>query len=123
AVVDGAPAEGRFRKSAVPAIVGDFLQQVLRVHGLYASRFAPTCACRAWGRLGGGTGTGPQRTKRADVRQPQQVPLHRWEAKWDISQRQKGPILSTCGRGWRATSPKICGIVGNIPQEGGRNPA
>src|SRR5262249_18201010 len=39
AVVDGAPAEGRFRKSAVPAIVGDFLQQVLRVHGLYASTF------------------------------------------------------------------------------------
>src|SRR5262249_54367067 len=38
-VVDGAPAEGRFRKSAVPAIVGDLLQQVLRVHGLYASTF------------------------------------------------------------------------------------
>src|SRR5215472_6482348 len=39
AVVDGAPAERRFRKSAVPAIVGDFLQQVLRLHGLYASTF------------------------------------------------------------------------------------
>src|SRR5262249_1687308 len=38
-VVDSAPAEGRFRKSAVPAIVGDLLQQVLRVHGLYASTF------------------------------------------------------------------------------------
>src|SRR5262249_27939715 len=39
AVVDRAQAEGRFRKSAVPAIVGDFLQQVLRVHGLDASTF------------------------------------------------------------------------------------
>src|SRR5262249_56252737 len=39
AVVDGAPAEGRFRQSAVPAIVGDFLQQVLRVHGPNASTF------------------------------------------------------------------------------------
>src|SRR5262249_60566913 len=39
AVVDGALAEGRFRQAAVPAIVGDFLQQVLRVHGPNASTF------------------------------------------------------------------------------------
>ena len=32
AVVDGAAAEGRFRKAGVAAIVGDFLQQFLRVH-------------------------------------------------------------------------------------------
>ncbi len=37
AVVDGAPAEGRFGKPGVPAIVGDFLQQFLRVHGPNAS--------------------------------------------------------------------------------------
>src|SRR5262245_3085349 len=122
AVIDGTPAEGRFRKSAVPAIVGDFLQQVLRVHGLYASTFRSDLRVPRLGTAWRGTGTGPQRTKRADVRQPQKVPLHRWEAKWDISQLQKGPILSTRGRGWWATSPGICGIVGSIPQEGGRNP-
>src|SRR5215475_2806853 len=123
AVVDGAPAEGRFRKSAVPAIVGDFLQQVLRVHGLYASTFRSDLRVPRLGTAWEGRRNRPQRTKRADVSQPQKVPLHRWEAKWDVSQRQKGPILSTRGRGWWATSPGICGIVGSIPQEGGRNPA
>src|SRR6516164_10431582 len=54
-----------------------------------ARRFAPTCARRAWGRLVGCAGTGPQRTKRAGTRQPQNVPLHRWEGKWDLSQRSK----------------------------------
>src|SRR5262249_3499790 len=39
AVVDGAAAEGRFRKAAMPAVVGDLLQQFLRVHGLEALRF------------------------------------------------------------------------------------
>src|SRR5262245_36579561 len=119
AVVDGAPAEGRFRKSAVPAIVGDLLQQVLRVHGLYASTFRSDLRVPR----GRGAGTGPQRTKRADVRQPQKVPLPRWEAKWDIPQRQKGPVLSTRRHGWRAASPEICGAVGSIPQDRGRNPA
>jgi hypothetical protein len=33
AVVDGAAAEGGFGKSGVPAVVGDFLQQLLRIHG------------------------------------------------------------------------------------------
>src|SRR5262245_43379944 len=33
AVVDGAPSESRLGKSAVPAIVGDLLQQFLGVHG------------------------------------------------------------------------------------------
>src|SRR3979409_1506503 len=32
AVIDGTPAEGRFREPAVPTIVGDFLQQFLGVH-------------------------------------------------------------------------------------------
>src|SRR5262245_41512046 len=124
AVIDGAPAEGRFRKSAVPAIVGDFLQQVLRVHGLYASTFRSDLrAPRLGDGLGGGAGTGPQRTKRADVRQPQKVPPRRWEGKWDISQRQKRLILSRNRRGWWAASPEICGVVGNIPQDRGRNPA
>ena len=41
AVVDGAAAEGGFRKSAVPAIVGDFLQQFLRVHGAKPRPFPP----------------------------------------------------------------------------------
>ena len=31
AVIDGAAAEGGFRKPAVPTIVGDLLQQLLRV--------------------------------------------------------------------------------------------
>src|SRR5262249_23518073 len=89
AVVDRAAAEGRFRKSAVPAVVGDFLQQVLRVHGLDASTFRSDLRAALGGRLGKGAGTVPQRTKRADVRQPQNVPLHRWDDKWDNSQWPK----------------------------------
>src|SRR5262249_39140239 len=52
AVIDGAPAEGRFRKAAVATIVGDFLQQVLRVHGptfrsnLRAPRLGTACGVR-----------------------------------------------------------------------------
>src|SRR5262249_26525217 len=92
AVVCGGARAGGLRKSAVPAIVGDFLQQVLRVHGPNAS----TSDLRA-PRLGTaceGAGTVPQRTKRADVRQPQNVPLHRWEGLWERSQRQeKADIL------------------------------
>ena len=34
AVVDGAPAEGGFGQAGLPAIVGDFLQQFLRVHAV-----------------------------------------------------------------------------------------
>src|SRR5262249_29522687 len=71
--------------------VGDFLQQVLRVHGLYASTFRSDLRAPRLGRLGRGAGAGPQRTKRAGVRQPQNVPLHGWEAKWEISQLQKTP--------------------------------
>src|SRR4029450_10667533 len=33
AVIDRAPAEGRLGEAGVPAIVGNFLQQVLSVHG------------------------------------------------------------------------------------------
>src|SRR5262249_17903250 len=33
AVVDSTAAEGRFRQSAVPTVIGDLLQQFLRVHG------------------------------------------------------------------------------------------
>src|SRR5215203_1045802 len=33
AVVDRAPAEGGFSQTSLPAIIGNFLQQLLRVHG------------------------------------------------------------------------------------------
>ena len=33
AVVDGAPAEGRFRQAGLAAIVGDFRKELLRIHG------------------------------------------------------------------------------------------
>src|SRR5262249_14514767 len=123
AVVDGAPAEGRFRKPAVPAIVGDLLQQVLRVHGLYASTFRSDLRVPRLGTAWEGRRNRPQRTKRADFRQPQKVPLRRWEGKWDMSQRGKRPIFSMRCRGWWAAPDEICGAAGNIPQEGGRNPA
>src|SRR5437870_3489826 len=32
AVIDRAPAEGRLRESGMPAVVGNFLQQILSVH-------------------------------------------------------------------------------------------
>src|SRR5262249_15551072 len=51
-----------------------------------------------------GAGTGPQRTKRADARQPQKVPLHRWASKWDISQSKKTPY-----------SPRVV-VVGGLRQ-------
>src|SRR5262245_56161169 len=104
AVVDGAPAEGRFRKSAVPAIVGDFLQQVLRVHGPNASAFRSDLRAPRLGTACEGAGTVPQRTKRADVRQPQNVPLHRWEGLWETSQREeKADILYA--------SPRLVGRI------------
>src|SRR5262249_9206881 len=40
AVIDGEAAEGRFRKAGLATIVGDFLQQILGVHG--------GCAGRSW---------------------------------------------------------------------------
>ena len=39
AVVDRAPAEGGFGKAGLAAIVGDFLQQFLRVHGALSLGF------------------------------------------------------------------------------------
>ncbi len=43
AVVDGAAAEGRFGKPGLAAIVGDFVKQLLRVHGKRGGHAAPCC--------------------------------------------------------------------------------
>ena len=80
AVVDGAAAEGRFRKPALAAIVGDFLQQFLRVHGAmprlgFAPRLrVPHFRADVFSRAG----TAAQRTKGRVPRQPQNVPSLEW---------------------------------------------
>ena len=45
AVIDGPASEGRFGKSGLPTIVGDFLEQLLGVHGTPRPEVSSTRAC------------------------------------------------------------------------------
>src|SRR6266702_3398239 len=123
AVVDGAPAEGRLRKSAVPAIVGDFLQQVLRVHGLNASTFRSDLRVP---RLGGGLGWA-QEPAHSEPSAPRSVNHKRshftgGKANGKYPNDRIGRY-SLCGAAVCGPhQTEICRIVGSIPQDGGRNP-
>src|SRR5262245_1069520 len=79
AVIDGAAPEGRFRKSGLAAVVGNFLQQLLGVHGVLPP--APRS------RFGGGRRERRmlKRTNRGQQGQPQLVPRCEWDNMWAIA--------------------------------------
>ena len=92
AVVDRAAAEGRFGQAGLPAIVGDFLQQFLRVHGACPRCFlrsAPSAIQAAWLGFVCCARALTNATNFAGEGQPQNCPLSQWDDIWAIAHYDK----------------------------------